>query len=254
VTSDVILETQGLTKEFRGFIAVNNVALRVRRGTIHALIGPNGAGKTTCFNLLTHFLAPTAGRIRFRGRDITGSRPAAIARMGLVRSFQISAVFPHLTALENVALVARHRGWSRDRIGMRIGELLELTRLDRNLLGRYPTELSGGQKQRVALMRALMLDPDVLLMDEPLGALDPMIRSRLQRDLRAVFERLRTTVLFVTHDLAEAAAVSDEVALLRAGRLMQRGKPVDLATAPADPFVTVFIAAQAPPEALRWSR
>src|SRR5437762_7492753 len=113
--NDVILETEGLTKEFRGFVAVNNVSLRVRRGSIHALIGPNGAGKTTCFNLLTHFLTPTAGRIRFNGRDITGSKPAAIARMGLVRSFQISAVFPHLRVLENVRIaLQRRRGASFD--------------------------------------------------------------------------------------------------------------------------------------------
>src|SRR5438445_3795681 len=115
MADDSILETRGLTKEFRGFVAVKNVDLRVRRGTIHALIGPNGAGKTTCFNLLTHFLAPTAGRIRFNGRDITGSRPADIARLGLVRSFQISAVFPHLTVLENVRIaLQRRRGASFD--------------------------------------------------------------------------------------------------------------------------------------------
>src|SRR5207237_1887095 len=121
-TVSVILETEGLTKEFRGFVAVRNVDLRVRRGTIHALIGPNGAGKTTCFNLLTHFLTPTAGRIRFNGRDITGSRPATIARMGLVRSFQISAVFPHLTVPENVRIPLQPRGgesfdfWRSDRV------------------------------------------------------------------------------------------------------------------------------------------
>src|SRR5205814_4961176 len=115
VSTDVILETEGLTKEFRGLVAVNNVSLRVRRGSIHALIGPNGAGKTTCFNLLTHFLTPTVGRIRFNGRDITGSKPAAIARMGLVRSFQISAVFPHLRVLENVRIaLQRRRGASFD--------------------------------------------------------------------------------------------------------------------------------------------
>src|SRR5215475_14534529 len=115
MAGDVILETAGLTKEFRGFVAVKGVDLAVRRGTIHALIGPNGAGKTTCFNLLTHFLAPTAGRIRFKGRDITGSRPAAIARLGLVRSFQISAVFPHLSVLENVRVaLQRRRGRSFD--------------------------------------------------------------------------------------------------------------------------------------------
>src|SRR5206468_3819914 len=168
VTSDVILETEGLTKEFRGFVAVRNVGLRVRRGSIHALIGPNGAGKTTCFNLLTHFLTPTAGRIRFNGRDITGSKPAAIARMGLVRSFQISAVFPHLSVLENVRIaLQRRRGasfdfWRSERVLDALnGRAVEL--IDAVGLAEFVTtpavELPYGRKRALEIATTLALDP-----------------------------------------------------------------------------------------------
>ena len=247
------IELTGVRKRFGETVALDLPGFVVPEGTVLALIGPSGCGKSTLLRLVVGLIRPDQGEVRVGGTVTSpATRAEILPRIGYV--IQDGGLFPHLTALENAALVARHRGWTRDRVDARIAELLELTRLDRELLDRYPTELSGGQKQRVALMRALMLDPDVLLMDEPLGALDPMIRSRLQRDLREVFERLETTVLFVTHDLAEAATVSDEVALLRAGRLVQRGKPEELAASPADPFVTEFVAAQAPPEALRWSR
>lgn len=163
-------------------------------------------------------------------------------RMGYV--IQEGGLFPHLDGKDNVALVARDQGWPDARIRDRIAELLELTQIPPALLERFPTQLSGGQRQRVALMRALMLDPEVLLLDEPLTALDPMIRSDLQRDLKQVFERLRKTVLFVTHDMAEAAYVAGEMAIMRAGRILQRGTVSDLARNPADPFVTEFIRAQ----------
>jgi len=247
------IELTGVRKRFGGTLALDLPELVVPERTVLALIGPSGCGKSTLLRLVVGLLRPDQGQIRVGGTPMSpATRDEILPRVGYV--IQDGGLFPHLTALENAALVARHRGWPRDRVDARIRELLDLTRLDRELLDRYPTELSGGQKQRVALMRALMLDPDVLLMDEPLGALDPMIRSRLQRDLREVFERLQTTVLFVTHDIAEAAVVSDEIAILRAGRLVQRGKPAELTRAPADPFVTEFIAAQAPPEALGWSR
>src|SRR5262250_460998 len=170
MTSDVILETEGLTKELRGFLAVKNVGLRVRRGTIHALIGPNGAGKTTCFNLLTHFLTPTAGRIRFNGRDITGSKPAAIARMGLVRSFQISAVFPHLSVLENVRIaLQRARGHSFDfwrsastlhSLDDRARELIEAVGLT-DFVQRTAGELPYGRKRALEIATTLALEPSM---------------------------------------------------------------------------------------------
>jgi osmoprotectant transport system ATP-binding protein len=247
------IELLGVRKHFGENLALDLPEFLVPERTVLALIGPSGCGKSTLLRLLTGLIRPDQGQVLVGGTPMgPTTRSTILPRIGYV--IQDGGLFPHLTALENAALVARHRGWARERVDARIRELLDLTRLDEALLGRYPSELSGGQKQRVALMRALMLDPDVLLMDEPLAALDPMIRSRLQRDLRDVFRRLRMTVLFVTHDLAEAATVADEVALLRAGRLIQRGKPADLANAPVDPFVTEFLAAQAPPEALGWSR
>jgi len=245
------IELIDVRKRFGETLALDIPELVVRERTVLALIGPSGCGKSTLLRLVVGLLRPDQGRIQVGGTPMGPStRDEILPRIGYV--IQDGGLFPHLTALENTTLVARHRRWTRERIDTRVRELLELTRLDPGLLGRYPSELSGGQKQRVALMRALMLGPGVLLMDEPLAALDPMIRSRLQRDLRDVFQRLRKTVLFVTHDLAEAAIVADDVALLRAGRLVQRGAPAELAARPADPFVTEFIAAQTPPEG--WKR
>jgi osmoprotectant transport system ATP-binding protein len=171
-----------------------------------------------------------------------GTRAGLLPRIGYV--IQEGGLFPHLTAAANVTLAAEDRGWSRERRESRLSELIELTQLPRELLSRYPAELSGGQRQRVALMRALMLDPELILLDEPLAALDPMIRSDLRRDLRAVFERLHKTVLFVTHDIGEAAEIGDGIALMRAGRVVQRGSFRDLIERPSDPFVTAFLTAQ----------
>src|SRR6266481_409257 len=180
MADDVILETRGLTKEFRGFLAVRDVSLRVRRGTIHALIGPNGAGKTTCFNLLTHFLVPTHGRITFNGREITGRRPADIARLGLVRSFQISAVFPHLTALENVRVaLQRRRGdnfdfWRSkrvlDRLNGRAEELLDYVGLS-EFAGTPAVEMPYGRKRALEIATTLALDPEMMLLDEPMAGM-----------------------------------------------------------------------------------
>ena len=165
--------------------------------------------------------------------------------MGYV--IQEGGLFPHLTAQENVSLVARHIGWNRDRIRNRIGELCELTKFPVDALDRFPAQISGGQKQRVSLMRALMLDPDILLLDEPLGALDPLIRFELQTDLKEVFQILGKTVVMVTHDIGEAGFFEDTIILLRDGRIMQQGTLSDLVKKPADPFVTLFIKAQRSP-------
>jgi osmoprotectant transport system ATP-binding protein len=246
------IELEGVEKRFDGLPALAIDRLLVPERTTLALIGPSGCGKSTLLRLVVGLIRPDRGRILV-GETPMGpeTRALILPRVGYV--IQDGGLFPHLTAEENVSLVAGHRRWTRARVAARLEELLELTGLDRALLARYPTQLSGGQKQRVALMRALMLDPDVLLMDEPLAELDPMIRSRLQRDLRDVFRRLRKTVLFVTHDLAEAAVVADEIVLLRSGRIVQRGAPADLVARPADPFVTEFLAAQLPPETLGWA-
>ena len=157
---------------------------------------------------------------------------------------QEGGLFPHLTARDNVALMARYVGWSKDRIQKRIDELSDLAQFPRDGLSRYPVQLSGGQRQRVSLMRALMFDPDVLLMDEPLGSLDPMIRSDLQADLKSIFRTLRKTVVLVTHDMSEAALLGDIIVLLRDGEILQIGTLDELVRSPSDPFVTRFINAQ----------
>jgi branched-chain amino acid transport system ATP-binding protein len=230
VTSDVILETEGLTKEFRGFIAVKNVALRVRRGTIHALIGPNGAGKTTCFNLLTHFLTPTAGRIRFRGRDITGSRPAAIARLGLVRSFQISAVFPHLTVLENVRIaLQRRRGasfdfWCSERaldaLNGRALELIDAVGLA-DFAATPAVELPYGRKRALEIATTLALDPEMMLLDEPTAGMTHEDVDRITALIKRV--AVDRTVLMVEHNLGVVETLSNTITVLARGEVLAEG-------------------------------
>jgi branched-chain amino acid transport system ATP-binding protein len=231
VSADVILETEGLTKDFRGFVAVKNVALRVRRGTIHALIGPNGAGKTTCFNLLTHFLAPTAGRIRFKDRDITGRGPADIARMGLVRSFQISAVFPHLTVLENVRIaLQRRRGssfdfWRSDRVLDALNErALEL--IDAVGLAEFaPTpavELPYGRKRALEIATTLALDPEMMLLDEPTAGMGHEDVDRIAALIKRV--AANRTVLMVEHNLSVVENLSHTITVLARGEVLAEGE------------------------------
>ena len=239
--SDTILETAGLTKEFRGFVAVDDVALRVREGSIHALIGPNGAGKTTCFNLLTHFLVPTRGTIRFKGKDITGSKPAAIARLGLVRSFQISAVFPHLTVLENVRLaLQRARGasfdfWRSENVlsvyDERARALLEdvgLTDYEKALA----VELPYGRKRALEIATTLALDPEMMLLDEPTAGMTHEDVERIVALIRRV--RKGRTILMVEHNLSVVEGLCDTITVLTRGRVLAEG---DYATVSANPEV-----------------
>jgi osmoprotectant transport system ATP-binding protein len=237
------IEIKNLSKSYDGVPALDVDRLQVEPRSTLALIGPSGCGKSTLLRLVVGLLRPDRGTISIGGTLITpaNKRPLQL-RMGYV--IQEGGLFPHLTAGENVALVARDLSWPDEKIAARIEQLLELTQIPRGFLGRFPAQLSGGQRQRVALMRALMLDPEVLLLDEPLTALDPMIRSDLQQELRRVFERLQKTVLFVTHDMAEAAYIAAEMAIMRAGKILQRGTFRDLVRSPADPFVTEFIRAQ----------
>src|SRR5689334_11865466 len=238
MADDVILETRGLTKEFRGFIAVRDVSLRVRRGTIHALIGPNGAGKTTCFNLLTHFLAPTRGRITFQGQDITGRRPADIARLGLVRSFQISAVFPHLTALENVRIaLQRRRGrsfdfWRSERaldgLDGRARELLDAVGL--TAFAATPAgELPYGRKRALEIATTLALDPEMMLLDEPTAGMAHEDVERVAALVKKV--AANRTVLMVEHNLSVVEHLSDHITVLARGEVLAEG---DYATVSRD--------------------
>jgi osmoprotectant transport system ATP-binding protein len=237
------IEIENLTKSYDGIVALDVDRLAIESRATLALIGPSGCGKSTLLRITAGLIEPDRGSVTIAGTRMSpASRRALQLRMGYV--IQEGGLFPHLDARENVALVARDLGWPAAKIAERTAELLELTQIPRELLSRYPAQLSGGQRQRVALMRALMLDPEVLLLDEPLAALDPMIRSDLQHELRRIFERLRKTVLFVTHDMAEAAYVAGEMAIMRAGKILQRGTLSDLIRNPADPFVTAFIRAQ----------
>ncbi len=228
--SEAILETSGLTKEFRGFVAVNDVDLRVAAGTIHALIGPNGAGKTTCFNLLTKFLPPSRGSIRFKGRDITGLKPAAVARLGLVRSFQISAVFSHLTALQNVRIaLQRARGGSfdfwRSESALDVFNARALALLDEVGLGDFAAvpavQLSYGRKRALEIATTLALDPEMLLLDEPTAG---MAHADVER-IVALIRRVRTgrTILMVEHNLSVVEGLCDRITVLTRGRVLAEG-------------------------------
>jgi osmoprotectant transport system ATP-binding protein len=217
--------------------------LSIERGKTTVLIGPSGCGKSTLLRLIIGLIEPDSGSIKFDGEPITSDKIGALRRrIGYV--IQEGGLFPHLTARANVLLMAHHVGKSREEMQSRLVELCELTRFSDNLLPRYPVELSGGQRQRVSLMRALMLSPELLLLDEPLGALDPLVRASLQKDLKEIFVRLQQTVLFVTHDLAEAIYFGDEIVLMNEGRIVQKGSVTDLRERPSDPFVSEFINAQ----------
>ncbi|HEY6241735.1 MAG TPA: ABC transporter ATP-binding protein [Burkholderiales bacterium] len=243
---DIILETRDLTKEFKGFVAVNGVNLKVRRGTIHALIGPNGAGKTTCFNLLTQFLEPTRGQIFYKGRDITGSNPASVARMGMARSFQISAVFPHLTVLENVRIaLQRKRGgsfdfWRRERVldelNGRAHELIEavgLAAYERSIA----VELPYGRKRALEIATTLALDPEMMLLDEPTAGMSHEDVKRIAELVKHV--AANRTVLMVEHNLGVVENLSDHITVLARGEVLAEGNYASVSKNPA--VVTAYL-------------
>ena len=241
MATDTILETRGLTKEFKGFVAVNGVNLAIARGTIHALIGPNGAGKTTCFNLLTHFLTPTRGQIFFKGNEITGQRPAAIARMGLVRSFQISAVFSHLSVLENVRIaLQRKRGhsldfWRSERVlhehDARARELIDAVGLgsfEQSTAG----ELAYGRKRALEIATTLALEPEMMLLDEPTAGMAHEDVGRISALIKKV--AVNRTVLMVEHNLSVVENLSQTITVLARGEVLAEG---DYATVSRNPDV-----------------
>jgi len=238
MAEDIILQTSGLTKEFKGFVAVNGVDLKIRRGSIHALIGPNGAGKTTCFNLLTKFLIPTRGSIVYNGNDITKTPPADVARAGLVRSFQISAVFPHLTALENVRVaLQRKRGGSFDfwrsenllsQYNARAQELLEAVGLS-DFVNVHAGELPYGRKRSLEIATTLALEPEMMLLDEPMAG---MTQEDIDR-ITALIKRVSVgrTILMVEHNLSVVSNLSDKITVLARGHVLAEG---DYATVSKD--------------------
>src|SRR5499433_1920380 len=241
MADDIILQTRGLTKEFKGFVAVNNVNLTIRRGTIHALIGPNGAGKTTCFNLLTHFLTPTRGDIVFNGKHITGSRPASIARLGLVRSFQISAVCPQLSVLENVRIaLQRKRGHSfdfwrsaRTLDGFNDRAMSLITDVGLADFARHTAvELPYGRKRALELATTIALDPEMMLLDEPTAGMGHEDIDRITALIKKV--AAGRTVLMVEHNLSVVANLSDRITVLTRGQVLAEG---DYATISRNPEV-----------------
>jgi osmoprotectant transport system ATP-binding protein len=247
-----MIALEGVSKRLGGKLILAPTSLTVAAKTTVALLGPSGCGKSTLLRLIIGLLTPDTGSVKVTGEEVTAaSAPAIRRRIGYV--IQDGGLFPHLTAGENTSLMARHLGWESARVRDRLDELCELVRLDPPLLGRYPVELSGGQRQRVGLMRGLMLDPDLLLLDEPMGALDPIVRARLQEDLKGIFAALKKTVMLVTHDLGEAAYLAEDVVLMRGGHILQRGALRDLATRPADPFVSDFLESQRAPWQSEWS-
>ena len=240
---DSLVELTGVTKHYGNSVALHPTDLDFPRGKTTVLIGPSGCGKSTLLRLIIRLLDPDAGTIRFDGVPVTAGNIAELRRrIGYV--IQDGGLFPHLTARKNILLMASHLKWPTPKMENRLAELCALTRFPKSALDRFPLELSGGQRQRISLMRALMLSPELLLLDEPLGALDPLVRAALQKDLKEIFARLNQTAILVTHDLAEAAYLGDEIVLMSEGRIVQRGTLEDLRTKPASSFVTDFINAQ----------
>jgi osmoprotectant transport system ATP-binding protein len=240
--SDSAFALQGVTCTFDDVRALDDVGVAFPRGHTSVLIGSSGSGKSTLLRLLIGLEWPAGGKVFCDGEPLRrDALPEVRRRVGYV--IQEGGLFPHLTVLGNLALLPRHLGWNTARVLDRARELASLAHLHEDLLARFPAELSGGQRQRVALMRALMLDPPTLLLDEPLGALDPLVRHGLQDELREIFARLGKTVIMVTHDMAEAAFFSDRLVLMRRGRIIQDGSLEDFQRTPADDFVHEFLAA-----------
>ena len=252
--AEPILQTKGLTKEFRGFVAVGGVDLQVMPGTTHALIGPNGAGKTTCFNLLTKFLQPTRGTIHFEGRDITGLKPAQIARLGLVRSFQISAVFPHLTALENVRLaLQRARGgsydfWRAEGL-LRVYDDRARALLDDVGLSEYHDTpavlLSYGRKRALEIATTLALEPRMLLLDEPTAGMTHEDVDRIVALIKRI--RLGRTILMVEHNLSVVEGLCDCITVLTRGRVLAEGEYAAVSRNPE--VIAAYLGTDAPAHA-----
>ena len=247
-----MLEVIEVAKSYGSIQVLAPTTIRFEAGKTTVLIGPSGCGKSTLLRLMIGLIEPDQGQVLFDGEPITPANVMLVRRkIGYV--IQEGGLFPHLTARDNVGLLAKYLEWEKDRVDTRIAELAELTRLPHEALSRYPTQLSGGQRQRLGIMRALMLDPVALLLDEPMGALDPLVRYELQEDLRKIFQSLNKTVVMVTHDMGEAGYFGDRVILLGNGRIVQEGTLDDLLRAPADEFVERFISAQRLPTDMKSS-
>ena len=238
-----MLELQNISKTFEGRCVLADVNLSVPKGATHALIGSSGSGKTTLLRITLGLIPFDQGYVKINDQALLSFTQVEWAdRIGYVP--QDGGLFTHISGKNNVALIAKVRGWPRARIDARVEELRRVVDLDAEILERFPREMSGGQKQRAAIMRAAMMDPAVMLLDEPMAALDPLIRRTLQRELKSIFQRLGKTVLLVTHDLGEAAYLAEQITMLHEGRVVQTGSYRDLLLSPANTFVSQFINAQ----------
>lgn len=237
-----MINYEDVSKSYQdGLHAVSHFSLAIVAGELMAVIGPSGCGKTTILKLLNRLVEPTSGTIRLRGKDIRDLDPTALRRrIGYV--IQQVGLFPHMTILDNISVVPDILGWPKEKQRARAFELLELIEMDPQLYGkRYPYQLSGGQQQRIGVLRALAADPEVILMDEPFGAVDPLTRSKLQQELKSLHIRLGKTILLVTHDIEEAFLLADRILLMRGGQIVQVGTADQLKNQPADPFVSEYI-------------
>ncbi|MCB0417185.1 MAG: ATP-binding cassette domain-containing protein [Bdellovibrionaceae bacterium] len=242
-----MISVQNVSKSYGTKKVLDGISLEFQSGRTHVLLGSSGCGKSTLLRILMGLIPCDSGSVRVGDLEVSTEKHFEVARrVGYV--IQEGGLFPHLTTAQNVALVAKLRGWTPEKTTERLESLCALVQLDTSVLKRFPKQISGGQRQRVALMRALMLDPPFLLMDEPLGALDPIIRSELQQQLKAIFRKLGKTVIIVTHDVGEAAYLGDSITLLRKGTIIQHGTFSEFNAKPKDPFVSRFINAQRIPE------
>lgn len=245
-----MISISDVTKHYDRKLVLNHISIRFENEKTHVILGSSGSGKSTLLRLIMGLTPFSEGAISIDGETMNVANQLRLVRkMGYV--IQDGGLFPHLTVVDNVTLTAKTMGWDKEKIRVRLVDLLALVEFDPLLLKKFPQHLSGGQKQRVGLMRALFLNPSILLFDEPLGALDPIVRSSLQNQLKEIFNRLKKTVLLVTHDIGEAAYFGHTITLMNEGRIVQHGTFEDLVGHPKEPFVTEFINAQRPPPELK---
>lgn len=236
-----MIAIEGLTKVYGSFAAVDDVSMIIEAGAIVVIVGASGAGKSTLMRMVNRLVEPTSGRVLIDGEDTT-NLPAHELRRRIGYAIQNHGLFPHRTVAQNIATVPTLLGWDRRRIAARVEDLLRLFQLDpATFARRFPHELSGGQQQRVGVARALAAEPKLLLMDEPFGALDPLVRAKAQDDLKAIQRQLSTTIILVTHDMEEAIRLGDRIAVMDAGKLIQYAPPAEILVHPATPFIGALI-------------
>lgn len=235
-----MIEFKNITKKYNGETAVDGLNLRVEKGEMCVLIGPSGCGKSTSLKMINRMIEPTSGHIEINGKNVKNRKPELLRReIGYV--IQSVGLFPHMTVRDNIAVVPRLLKWDEERIGRQVDSLLELVDLDEGYDNKYPHQLSGGEAQRVGVARALAADPEILLMDEPFGALDPVTRESLQTGLLRIQRKLKKTIVFVTHDIDEAVRLAAKIAIMRDGRIVQYDTPQNILSAPADRFTAKFV-------------